>query len=195
MPAVRKSTPPLCHVWPGSAWPVAWAVAANSLGAFYVASTAHAGFAADTAGSLLILGSSAGIVARLTSGWFIDHSHHTPLATAGRMLAASSVAYMALGIVNGLLLYAVLTIVAFTAGWGWPGLLQLAVVRHHLDAPADASGIVQAGCLTGALVGPVAFGVVADGNGFGWAWTMAAAAALIGGVMMLCIDRRDAVTA
>jgi predicted MFS family arabinose efflux permease len=170
-------------------------IAANSLGAFYVASSAHAGFAGDTVGTLLILGSIAGIIARLTSGWFIDHSLKTPLATAGRMLAVSSVAYLALGFVDGLVLYAVLTVVVFTAGWGWPGLLQLAVVRRHLDAPAAASGIVQAGALTGALVGPVVFGLVADGAGFAWAWGMTAAAAVIGGAAMLYIDRRDPVPA
>lgn len=170
-------------------------VAANSLGAFFVASSAHAGIAANTVGALLMLGSAAGVIARLMGGWLIDRSRSTPLAVAGRMLAASSVAYLALGHVHGLLLYAALTVFVFTAGWGWPGLLQLAVVRRHLDAPASATAIVHAASLTGALVGPVAFGVLADHAGFGWAWAMAATAAVIGGVVMLSIDRRDAVPA
>ena len=168
-------------------------VAANSLGAFFVASSAHAGIAANTVGALLMLGSAAGVIARLVGGWLIDRSRATPLAVAGRMLAASSVAYLALGHVNGLLMYAALTVFVFTAGWGWPGLLQLAVVRRHLDAPASATAIVHAGSLTGALVGPVAFGVIADNAGFHWAWAVAATAAVIGGVLMLYIDRRDAV--
>ena len=69
---------------------------------------------------------------------------------------------------------AVASAVAFGSGWAWPGLFNLAIVRLNPAAPAAATGITQTGVYVGALSGPIAFGVIVDQVGYGWAWTVAA---------------------
>lgn len=63
---------------------------------------------------------------------------------------------------------------AFGAGWAWPGLLFLALVRQFPSASGRPSGQVQRGMFTGAMVGPFLFGVVADAVSFTVAWWMSA---------------------
>ena len=52
------------------------------------------------------------------------------------------------------------TLLAFTLGWGWPGLFNLAVVDSNRETPGSASGISQTGIYVGAGGGPAAFGAL-----------------------------------
>ena len=53
-------------------------------------------------------------------------------------------------------------LVAFTLGWGWPGLFNLAVVDSNRETPGSASGVSQTGIYAGAAFGPAAFGALAS---------------------------------
>ena len=56
-------------------------------------------------------------------------------------------------------------LVAFTLGWGWPGLFNLAVVDLHREAPGAATGISQTGIYVGAAAGPAATGCCRPSSG------------------------------
>ena len=74
---------------------------------------------------------------------------------------------------------------AFGAGWAWPGLFNLSVVRAAPRFPGRATGITQTGTYVGGAVGPVIFGAVAEGAGYTAAWWLAAALGLGAAVAVL----------
>jgi hypothetical protein len=82
-------------------------------------------------------------------------------------------------------------LLAFAAGWGWPGLFNFAVVRSNPGAPAAATGVTQTGASGGAAVGPVLFGVVVEAAGYGTAWLVSGALALAALVAILAGRRRS----
>ncbi len=166
------------------------AVAANSMGAFYVESAVSNGQQLALAGLMLSFGSIAGILTRLGLGWFADRSAFDPLRVAGAMMVVGTLGFLVLGYGEGVGALLVGTLLAFSAGWGWPGLMQLAVVSEHLQAPASASGIAHAGALSGGLIGPIAFGWVVAQLGYTTGWTMVAVVAFCGGSLLL-FERRS----
>ncbi len=86
-------------------------------------------------------------------------------------------------------------LLAFAAGWGWPGLFNFAVVKSNPGAPAAATGITQTGASSGAAVGPLAFGLLVEETSFATAWLASgvvaifAAAAILAGRGMLLRNR------
>lgn len=166
---------------------------ATSLGMFFVESTATGAVDVGTAGLLLSFGSVLCIVARLLAGWFGDRSRSDLTIAVGLqfLLGALGVLLLALQGPDALLLVA--TAIAFMAGWGWAGLLQFAVVRQNMDAPAAVTGIVQTGVYLGNVAGPIAFGSLVAASGYAIAWA-AAAGVLVVGAALLWVARRRAGT-
>lgn len=160
------------------------ALAANSMGAFYVESAVRAGQGLATAGLLLSFGSVCGITVRLATGWLADRNAWDPLRMAAGLLVAGTTGYLLLGYVPATAGLVLGTVIAFGAGWGWNGLMQLAVVQDHMGAPGAASGIAHAGALSGGLFGPITFGWIVATRGYVTAWTVVAAAALVAGTLL-----------
>ncbi|MGH9001122.1 MAG: MFS transporter [Acidimicrobiia bacterium] len=151
------------------------AAAAGMLGAFLVSAAADAGLEPGAAGLCLTLGSVVGLASRLLAGVRADRRGGGHLRVVAVMLALGSVSYLLLAL-HRPALYLASVPLAFGAGWAWPGLFNLAVVRANPGSPAAATGITQTGTYRGAVAGPLVFGVVAEHSGFGAAWLLAAAA-------------------
>jgi MFS family permease len=166
------------------------------LGAFIVESSVAAGLRVDTAGFLLALGSAVNIVVRVAFGHLADGMSGGRLRLVAAMLGIgiAGFALLATG-ERGLILPGAL--LAFGAGWGWPGLFNFAVVKTNPGAPAAATGITQTGASGGAALGPLVFGLVAEATSYDVAWlvsgtiALAALAAILVGRRMLLRDRRD----
>ncbi|MBA2619158.1 MAG: MFS transporter, partial [Rubrobacter sp.] len=158
--------------------------AATPLGAFVVESSVATGLGVGTAGLLLALGSAASIVVRVLFGRLADGMGGGRLLLVGGMLGAGVAGFVMLAtgspalVVPGVLL-------AFAAGWGWPGLFNFAVVRTNPGAPAAATGVTQTGASGGAAVGPILFGLVVEAAGYGTAWLLSGALALAAAVTIL----------
>ena len=169
--------------------------AATPLGAFLVESSVAAGLRIESAGLLLASGSAASILARVAFGRFADEMKGGRLLLVAAMLATgvAGFAMLATGEVALLLPGALL---AFAAGWGWPGLFNFAVVKTSPGAPAAATGITQTGASGGAAVGPLVFGLVAETTSYEVAWlvcgafALGALAAILVGRCMILRDRR-----
>jgi predicted MFS family arabinose efflux permease len=116
---------------------------------------------------------------RLFAGSRADRRTGGHLRVVSLMLVAGSVAYVLFASQVSWLLVAA-TPLAFGAGWGWPGLFNLAIVRAHPAAPGTASGITQTGTYLGAVAGPVVFGAVVEAASYRAGWLLAAAFALAG---------------
>lgn len=155
------------------------AAAAGTLGAFLVNAAVDAGIAEGHAGLLVSGGSAVGISVRLYAGSRADRRSGGHLRVVSSMLVAGSLAYGLYATEEPLLLV-LATPLAFGAGWGWPGLFNLAIVRAHPAAPGTASGVTQTGTYAGAVAGPVLFGAVVEAASYRAAWAVAALFALLG---------------
>lgn len=155
------------------------AAAAGTLGAFLTNSAVEAGMAESSAGLLVAGGSALGIAARLAAGALADRRGRGHLLRVSAMLALGAVAYAAYATQEPIALI-VATPLAFGAGWGWPGLFNLAIVRANPDAPGAASGVTQTGTYLGAVIGPVLFGAIAESASYTAAWLVAGALSLAG---------------
>ena len=165
--------------------------AANPLGAFVVESAVATGIEVGRAGLLLALGSAVGICVRIVFGHLADKLNSGRLRLVAGMLAVGTVGFILLASGAPSLLVAGV-VIAFAAGWGWPGLFNFAIVRSNPRAPAAATGITQTGASGGAAAGPLAFGYIVEETSFGTAWMcsgvtalVAAAAILLGRSMLL----------
>jgi predicted MFS family arabinose efflux permease len=165
------------------------AVATGSLGAFVVQSGVEAGLAEGTAGYLLAVGSAGAFVVYLVAGMNADTRPGHELQTTAAMLAvgAGALAVLALGVPGAFILAAP---VAFTIGWGWPGLFNLAVIRSSPSAPGGATGITQTGAYMGVVLGPPAFGLLAEHWSYGLAWSAAATCSMLAAGIILLGHRR-----
>jgi MFS family permease len=169
--------------------------AATPLGAFLVESSVASGLRVETAGLLLASGSAASIVVRVLFGRLADGMSGGRLLLVAGMLATgvAGFAMLATGRVALILPGALL---AFAAGWGWPGLFNFAVVKTSPGAPAAATGITQTGASGGAAVGPLVFGLVAETVSYGAAWlvcgvfALGSLTAILAGRRMVLRDRR-----
>jgi MFS family permease len=164
------------------------------LGAFLVESSVAAGLRVDTAGLLLALGSAVNIVVRVAFGRLADGMSGGRLLLVAAMLGIGVVGFALLATgEGGLILPGVL--LAFGAGWGWPGLFNFAVVKTNPGAPAAATGITQTGASGGAALGPLVFGLVVEVTSYSAAWlvsgviALAALAAILSGRRMLLRSR------
>lgn len=158
--------------------------AATPLGAFLVESSVASGVRVGAAGLLLALGSAAGIAVRVLFGRLADGMSGGRLRLVAGMLGAGVFGFVLLATgTEALILPGVL--LAFGAGWGWPGLFNFAVVKTNPGAPAAATGVTQTGASGGAAVGPLVFGVVVEAAGYGAAWLLSGALALAALVAIL----------
>jgi MFS family permease len=169
--------------------------AATPLGAFLVESSVAAGLRVETAGFLLASGSAANIIVRVAFGRLADGMSGGRLLLVAAMLAVGIAGFGMLATGEAVLILPGV-LLAFAAGWGWPGLFNFAVVKTSPGAPAAATGITQTGASGGAAVGPLVFGLVAEVASYDVAWLVCAAIALgalvaiLTGRHLLLRDRR-----
>jgi MFS family permease len=173
--------------------------AGASLVGFYVESAVAGGLSVSAAGFMLVAGSVVGTVARAAWGWLVDGRHSRGFGgwfgLTVLLLVVGGLAFVLLGVRAGPVVLLVATVLAFAAGWGWPGLLLFSVVRASPSAPGKATGIVIVGTSSGGVVGPAVFGFLVERAGYVVAWQAAAVAVLLAAVCIGAgahlIRRRD----
>lgn len=157
--------------------------AASGVGVFLTESAVAMGFSPGAAGWLLAAGSLAGVLTRVLVGVRADRSGGPQIGAIAAMMAIGAMAMAAAGGGNPVLL-TIGTLGAFSAGWGWSGLLFLSLVRASPAAPGAIAGVGLAGLAVGNAMGPLAFGALAEGASFAAAWLAAGVAAAVGAVLM-----------
>lgn len=164
------------------------ALAASSLGSFMTSSLHRAGFGEGSSGLLAALGSLIVIVVRVALGARADRVRNDsfPLVAAMMFIGAAGFATMSALRTVPLLIGGV---VAYAAGWGWPGLFNLAIAQANPNGPAAASGVTQTGTYIGAAAGPFLFGALAEHVSYHVAFVSAAISALLG-ALCITVGRR-----
>ena len=143
------------------------------------------------AGWLLSVGSGTGILSRLYHGWMVDARGVLPIQRLIWLLGIGSVGVFVMAI-DEPITYFLAVIPAFAAGWAWPGLFNLSVIRNNPSAPASATGISQIGIFVGAGFGPVIGGLLVDWGGYRPLWVMCAILLAIGSVLAMYLRSRIA---
>lgn len=154
------------------------AVGATALGTFLVSAAVDGGLSEVTAGWLQFAGSGASITARLVAGVVVDRRGGS-LHGLVTLLAVGAVGFFLLAPATGAL-FAVLVLVAYATGWGWPGLMTATVVQADREVAASTSAITQAGVFVGAGGGPLLLGWVAEHWSYAPMWLVVAVCLLIG---------------
>jgi predicted MFS family arabinose efflux permease len=159
--------------------------AVSVLSVFYVLSAVAAGVPVGEAGLWLAIGSVAAIVARLLAGWMADRRDTPSLHVVARLMLIGAIGFVFLSHAENIVLLVSGTLLAFVAGWGWPGLFQLTVTRSNEEAPAAAVGFTQTGAFVGSAAGPLLFGWLVEVASYDVAWCVSAAALVISAFIML----------
>lgn len=158
--------------------------AATAVATFLVEGSVARGLSVASAGWLLSAASLCGIAVRIGAGWIADRRDHSHLQVTSAMLALGGVGlfWLALGPPGSI---APATIMALSFSWGWSGLLMFAVVDYNRNAPAAATGVVQAGAALGAMIGPLILGlVISSGISYQSAWLGSAVAAMLASLLV-----------
>jgi predicted MFS family arabinose efflux permease len=144
------------------------------LATFLVEGAVASGISLKSAGLILALGSAAGIITRVSGGIFADRHPDKVVYVVVAMLAAGCLSFGVLAISDSATIFTVGTILAYSFAWGWPGILQFAVVRLVPHAPSEAIGITQTGVALGSVVGPIGLGILIVEVSYMAAWFTAA---------------------
>jgi len=145
---------------------------------FLILYAVHSGMSQGAAGLLLAAVSLAATLSRIGVGVLADRRGQEPLRPVATMLLMSIAGYLLL-IAPEPIVIAVAALLAGSFGWAWPAGLTLAVVQRSPGAPAWAVGVLMAGLFTGAIVGPLLIGLLAEHELFAVAWATCAACALL----------------
>lgn len=186
--STARDTPPVRALLVVMAAIALASAAANSLGSFVASWGYEVGLTPSQAGGLMAAGSAMNVLARLLSGYLADRRHGRNLPVVALQMLVGGLALVALSVPVGVS-YVGATLVAFAIGWSWPGLLLFAVVRIGREAPATASGYVQAGAFVGGAAGPLLFGIGVDLLGYQVSWRLAALAFFAAAALVL-LSRR-----
>ncbi len=165
------------------------AIGSMALSSFFVLYSVEVGIDEATAGLLLMVGSVVGICARLAMGAGADRSALSPWSMLTAMFAVAAVAFVAMSLDSMAALFVAMPF-AFSTSFAWPGLFHLAVVRSNPSAPSAATGLTMTGSFSGAVCGPLLFGVVVEAAGYSAAWGLMAATSAAAATAMGLVSRR-----
>ncbi|GAA3763953.1 MFS transporter [Salinactinospora qingdaonensis] len=154
----------------------------NSLAVFIVDAAVAAGLTEHAGAVVLAVGSAASITTRVAVGWFVDRRGSDATTELITLMVGGAVGLLLLVFSTGQpVLFTGAAVLAFAAGWGWPGLLHYHAVRSSGRSPGVATGIVASGTFLGTVVGPASIGFLVAHGSYALAWAcctavMAAAA-------------------
>ncbi|MED7931624.1 MFS transporter [Nonomuraea sp. LP-02] len=169
---------------------VLWALAAalsatgnNAVATYFVELGTHSGLGTTVTGNLLSLSALFAIAVRITAGALTDRAPHRNAAVIVTMMLSGGLglALIAIGTSTTFVLGAIL---AFSAGWGWTGLLLATTLRLVPGRTEDAGHTVQIGVYAGATIAPFTFGALSSAFGFPATALLAAVAAVAAAVAM-----------
>lgn len=159
------------------------AAAATSLGIFLIDSAVQAGLSPTAAGLMFAVSAMLGLLIRIVLGALMDRgTGRSPYVLVAYLLLGGAAGFVLLSVGDGLWFVAG-SLLAYGAGWTWPGLVHFAVVRDNRRAAASATGILQTGVGFGGAAGPLLFGFLVQATSYGTAWLTAAGAAAVSAVI------------
>jgi MFS family permease len=152
--------------------------AATALSTFFVGHAVRLGIDDGIAGIALAVTSAATIGVRMVLGLLGVRGR----AISSVLLFAGAAGFVLLAVPSVPATWAG-ALLAGAAGWGWTGVLGLAVVQSHPGAPGAATALVQAGGCAGGIAGPLLVGWLAERFDYATAWLALAGFVAVAGVV------------
>ncbi|AQZ68455.1 integral membrane transport protein [[Actinomadura] parvosata subsp. kistnae] len=174
-------------------WALAAALSAagnNAVATYFVELGTHAGLGTIVTGNLLSLSALFAIAVRIIAGALTDRAPHRNSAVIVMMMLTGGLG-LALIAIGTPAMFVSGAILAFSAGWGWTGLLLATTLRLVPGRSEEAGHTVQVGVYAGATIAPFTFGALSSAFGFpvtaliAAVAAAAAAGAMAGGAMLL----------
>jgi predicted MFS family arabinose efflux permease len=169
---------------------VLWASAAalsatgnNAVATYFIQLGTHSGLPATITGNLLSLSALLAITVRLAAGALTDRVPHRNPAVITAMMLTGGLG-LALIAISTPATFVVGAALAFSAGWGWTGLLLASTLRVVASKAENAGHTVQVGIYTGATIAPYTFSALSSAFGFAGAALITATAAFVAAVAM-----------
>lgn len=162
----------------------------DALATFLVPYAVDVGFGQASAGLLLAVGSTCGILMRLAAGHYVDRTGASSLSSVALFLALGAVGFAVLAVDTQVTVVAG-SLLAFALGWGWSGLFTFIMIQRNPSQPARVTGITMTGIYVGAATGPPLFGVLANRISFTAGWIVMAMALALGAVLMTVAASRE----
>jgi predicted MFS family arabinose efflux permease len=145
-------------------------------------------FNGSTAGLVLSLTGLLAMASRLGFGLLGDRRPGDGMARAAGLMAFGAVGYTLMA-AGSSPLAVVGCLIGGGLSWGWQTPLSLAVVSTNPQGTSAAIGLQMAGFFTGALVGPLLVGVLAERSAYQEAWGVCAVLALAAAGILLAARR------
>ena len=157
---------------------------AGALGAYVVLSAVDAGVPEGTAGIYVMLAAFTGLSTRIVFGWWADRAGSSGIRPVAAMLTLGIVAHLTLATGREELVLPA-TLLAYGAGWGWPGLMMYSIAHHYQGATGRVTGRIQTGMMLGGVMGPLLFAILQERWGYRAGWISVAAASALGALMAM----------
>jgi predicted MFS family arabinose efflux permease len=158
-------------------------VLAGALTGYAALSLDAAGVRPVVAASVLAVSNSAGVVARLASGWRAQRQRDTSLrVVAGMMIAGGGGAFLLA--VGTPATVSVGSVLAFGLGWGWSALTYAAILEANLDNPGATGAVIQSGGMAGSGTGPLVMAGLVGSFGLAAGWVAVGSAAVLAGLLL-----------
>lgn len=165
---------------------------ATSAATFMVDSFVEMGFGAALSGRVLAGASAVAVGVRLWAGHIAGpRTLRSTFWLIGALLCAGSAGYFALG--SGYMRVAIVgAFFGYGVGNGWNGLAFLAVARTNPVTSGAAMGLVLTGGFVGALIGPLAVGIVVDVWSYREGWALISTLMVLSAATFAIVGRRVA---
>jgi ACS family hexuronate transporter-like MFS transporter len=156
----------------------------HSVATHYILALQDEGVALVAAGAALGLLQLAGTAARYAWGWFADGPLDGDAPRSMLILScASATVLVAMSAADGAAFPALSAVLLGATTQAGNGLLQVVLAESGGSAPASSTGLGMAIGFSGAVIGPPAFGFLADAWTYRSSWFVLAAIALGAGVI------------
>jgi MFS family permease len=157
--------------------------ATMSFTGFLVLFSVDLGFSLEASAAVMVVGSFAGIGARIFLGFWADRAKSGHLLMVQFLMLGGSIGMVLVAVAGEFEVLVIGTLLVFVMGWSWNGVFQFAIIRSGPASSSYFTGIVQAAMMAGATVGPPIFSILIQAN-YPTAWiflacTMALSAGLV----------------
>lgn len=164
---------------------------ASSLSSFTVLAGHDIGLPESASGLLTAGGGLIAAFMRVAAGKMAEKEDADPLRMTLFMLLGGALGYLTLfSVSQSKLLFCTGVVLAFAFGWGWNGLLNLAVVSQFYKRAANATGVSAVGARLGGVCGPFIFGLLTDRYSYQTSWLFPFGCCLIGAVVLMFVGQR-----
>ncbi|MTV23879.1 MFS transporter [Nitriliruptoraceae bacterium ZYF776] len=169
-------------------------LAPGALATFLVVTSVEVGYSQAGGGLLLAVSGAGGVLVRVGAGWAVDRAPERGLVGSASLVAVGAVGLLALASRDPVLV-GIGGVLGFAGGWGWTGLIFFWVLRTFRAGTGAAVASVVGGGSLGAAIGPGLFGMLAEGPGHTVAWSVMAACAAAGALLLHSTHRARTVAA